>query len=97
MSESPHAGRSESGYERLVIEETLIADAQELIVSLMRHEGVTRSELARRLGKSKGFITHILSGERNLTLRTLADCAHALGYAPSVTVTALRRTQEGAT
>jgi antitoxin component HigA of HigAB toxin-antitoxin module len=67
-------------YERLVAEEALILDAQELIVGLMERESLTRVELARKLGKSKGFVSHILSGKRNLTLRTLADCAHVMGY-----------------
>lgn len=67
-------------YDRLVAEEALILEAQELIVGLMQREGVTRVELARRLGKTGGFVSHILSGKRNLTLRTLADCAHVMGY-----------------
>lgn len=66
--------------DRLVAQETLIADAQELLVGLLEHDIVSRSDLARRLGKSKAFVTQLLSGERNFTLRTLADCAHALGY-----------------
>jgi transcriptional regulator with XRE-family HTH domain len=61
-------------------EERLISDAHALLVGLMEREGLTRVELGRRLDKTKGFMSHILSGERNLTLRTLADCLHVMGY-----------------
>jgi transcriptional regulator with XRE-family HTH domain len=66
-------------YERLVAQETLILDATEAIVGLLEEAGVSRQELARRLGKSKGFVSQLLSGERNMTLRTLADLGHVLG------------------
>lgn len=75
--------------ERLVAEEALICEAQDLIVGLMEREGLSRAALARRLGRSKGFVTHILSGRRNLTLRTLADAAHVMGYRLTLGVTAL--------
>ena len=39
----------------------------------MQKKGVTRKELADSLGLTKGRITQYLGGERNLTLRTLAD------------------------
>lgn len=78
---SPKArSTSQPRSERLVAQEALIADAQELLVGLLDHDIVSRTDLAGRLGKSKGFVTQLLSGERNFTLRTLADCAHALGY-----------------
>jgi transcriptional regulator with XRE-family HTH domain len=67
-------------YERLVAQEALILDATEAIVSLLEEKGVSRQELAKRLGKSKSFVTQILSGERNMTLRTLADVGYALGH-----------------
>jgi len=67
-------------YERLVAQETLIADATELICDVMERQGVSRLDLARRLGKSKGFVSQILTGERNMTLRTFADVLFALGH-----------------
>lgn len=80
--------KSESDYERLLAQERLILDATEAIVGLLEDQGVTRQELAARLGKSKGFISQLLSGERNMTLRTLADLGHALGRSFSVVPTA---------
>ncbi len=75
---------SESDYDRLLAQERLILDATEAIVALLEEQGVTRQDLAARLGKSKGFISQLLSGERNMTLRTLADLGHALGRSFSV-------------
>lgn len=68
-----------STYERLVAEETLIFDATEEISRVLdQNSETTRAWLARRLGKSKGFVSQVLSGDRNMTLRTLAQIGHAL-------------------
>ena len=80
---------SKSGYEqfieapsrrRLVEQESLILEAAEFLTVLMAKEGVTRAELARRLGRSKAYVTQVLRGSNNLTLRTLAELGTALGY-----------------
>lgn len=67
-------------YDQLLEQETLIADAAELICQVMEDKGINRQDLAARLGKSKGFVSQILTGERNMTLRTLADVLFALGH-----------------
>ena len=41
---------------------------------------ITRAELARRLGRDKGFVTRKLSGGENMELRTVAAFLAALGY-----------------
>jgi transcriptional regulator with XRE-family HTH domain len=69
---------------RLLAQEGLILDATERIVELMIESGVTRTEMAERLGKSKAYITQLLSGSRNMTLRTLADLFHVLGHQVSL-------------
>jgi transcriptional regulator with XRE-family HTH domain len=61
-------------------QEELLLEATELLVSIMEENGITRTELARRIGKSKAFVTQCLSGDHNLTLRTLADLFTALEY-----------------
>ncbi len=68
-----------TGYQRLVEEETLMFEATELISELLEAQEVSRKELADRLGKSKGYVTQVLAGDRNMTLKTLADLAFALG------------------
>jgi len=50
-----------------------------LFESVMKETGVTRSELAERLGKTKGWVTQLLDGEANKTIRTVADALAVLG------------------
>jgi hypothetical protein len=64
---------------RLFEQEALLLSATELICELMEKQAVNRTELARRIGKSNAFVSQTLDGRRNMTLRTLADLAWALG------------------
>jgi transcriptional regulator with XRE-family HTH domain len=59
--------------ERLAIEIT------ELISHLMDEQGVSRAELASRLGKSRAYVTKLLRHGSNLTVQTISDVFHALG------------------
>src|SRR5579885_3103491 len=60
-------------------EETrLCLDAAEWITNLMEAQNLSRADLARRLGCSKGLVSQILNGRHNMTLRTLARVAWAL-------------------
>ena len=63
---------------RLLSEEELILDVTIKLCEAIDSQGVARAALAERLGKSPSFVTQILSGGRNLTLRTIADVADAL-------------------
>lgn len=72
--------KGQASYEEILDQERLILGATEMILGIMESEGVTRSELATRISRSRGYISQLLSGERNLTLRTLAGIAHSLGY-----------------
>ena len=56
-----------------------VQDFTEEIFGLMERKGVTRSELARRLGTSPAYITKILRGNANFTLATMVRLARALG------------------
>ncbi len=67
-------------FAKLMAEESLILEITEKIIELMQKDNITKAELAKRLGKSKGFITQLLDGSRNFTVRTIADIFHALGY-----------------
>jgi transcriptional regulator with XRE-family HTH domain len=44
----------------------------------MRERGITRADLADRMGVSPGRVSQVLSGGENLTLRTLVGLATAL-------------------
>lgn len=63
---------------RLLEQELLLVAATEVVSKLLGKKQVNRAELARRIGKSKAFVTQILRGRHNMTLRTLADLAWAL-------------------
>lgn len=63
---------------RLLRQEELILEVTEALAGAMIRQGITKAELARRLGKSKGFVSQVLAGNRNLTLRTIADIGDAL-------------------
>ncbi len=60
-------------------QERLVLWTTEEIVEAMDAAGVTQAELARRLGTSRAHVSALLRGRRNMTLRTLAEVAHALG------------------
>jgi transcriptional regulator with XRE-family HTH domain len=64
---------------RLFQQERAIYEVTELLESVMHETGVTRSQLAKKLGKSKGWVTQLLDGEANKTIRTVADAFAVLG------------------
>jgi len=72
-------------FRRLLAQEELILEVTETLCELLDQEKTSRKELADRLGKSKGFVSQLLNGGRNLTLRTVADILHVLGYGVSLT------------
>jgi plasmid maintenance system antidote protein VapI len=53
---------------------------------LMDEQGVSRAELARRLGTSRAYVTKLLGGNANFTLETMSKVAMALGGAVHVHV-----------
>ncbi|MEO8601894.1 MAG: helix-turn-helix transcriptional regulator [bacterium] len=56
----------------------IVQGASAVIQALMNSQGVTKAELARRVGKSRAYVTQSLSGDRNMTLSTFAGFADAL-------------------
>ncbi|MBK80969.1 MAG: hypothetical protein CMQ43_08650 [Gammaproteobacteria bacterium] len=73
-----HLGETDADKQAMETER-LIVNVTESLLTEMRHQDVTKTELARRLGKSKSFITSTLAGSRNMTLKTLSRIAYALG------------------
>src|SRR5262245_26006854 len=71
---------SDPQYRRIYQQEKLILEAMELIAEAMEDRSVSRSVLARLMNRTRGYVTQLLSGSKNLTLRTLADALMALGY-----------------
>ena len=63
-----------------------IVEFTEDICVLMDKQGVSRAELARRLGTSRAYVTKLLGGNANFTLETMTKIAMALGAAVHVHV-----------
>lgn len=76
---------SEGEQQRLLDQERFILEATECVARVMEKEGVSKSTLAKQLGKSTAFVTQVLGGGRNMTMRTLADILSVLGYIPVLT------------
>lgn len=76
--------RGDHDFNRLVRQEELILDVTERLSEALEDAGITRAELAQRLGRSPAFVTQVFGGGRNLTLRTIADIATALSLRPTL-------------
>lgn len=67
-------------------QEQLILGVTEQIFESMQRQGITQRELADRLRKSKSYVSQLLNGSRNMTLRTLSDVCLALGVQPAMNI-----------
>lgn len=63
-----------------------IVEFTEDVFLLMEKQGVSKAELARRLGTSRAYVTKLLGGDANFTLQTMTRVAMALGAAVHVHV-----------
>ena len=94
MTVKTRDARRGEDYERLLCQERLILDVTERLVEALNHEDITRAELAVRLGRTSGFVSQVLGGGRNLTLRTIADISAALSVRPSFELSHIRTVVE---
>jgi transcriptional regulator with XRE-family HTH domain len=70
---------SDPEFRKLYAIEGLIADASQFISDLLERRNMKQADLARVLNKTPAFVSQLLSGKTNITVRTLAEVAHALG------------------
>jgi transcriptional regulator with XRE-family HTH domain len=68
----------------------LVTQLTNEITWYMRERGLTRADLAARMGVSPGRVSQILGGGENLTLRTLAALSTALDARFDVELSALK-------
>jgi transcriptional regulator with XRE-family HTH domain len=59
--------------------ERILFDVAEQVCSLMETSELSRSDLARRMEVSPAYITKLLSGNPNLTIKSLLKLSDALG------------------
>lgn len=64
--------------------EGVLIELTDLIVEEMKKQGISRSDLARKMGKKPSFITRVLRGNENLTFSTAVQIGLALGLKLSV-------------
>jgi|SRR6056297_3338887 len=70
--------QTKSDARRLLYErERAAAWALEMLSQAMEKEGLSKADVARALGVSRPYITKILSGDQNLTIKKFADLAWA--------------------
>jgi len=81
-------------FARLYAEEKFVVDVLEAICGWMKEVGMSRADLARRLGTSRANVTKILNG-RNVSLRTIASIAHSLKLKPKFTLSRIIEETEG--
>jgi transcriptional regulator with XRE-family HTH domain len=79
---------------KLFEQERLLVEATELLSELMEKKKVSRAQLAQKIGKSKAFVTQLLRGNHNMTLRTIADLFDALDHQVCLKTQPLDREQE---
>ena len=71
--------------------ETYLCEEEKLrfaiqIQSMLRTLNISRSNFAKQLGKSKGYITKVMRGDTNFTIETMVTIAHALGGSLNVNI-----------
>lgn len=54
------------------------------VVDYMEKEGLNQTQLAEKLGVSKGYISQVLKGEFNYTLKKLIELSMAVGKIPQI-------------
>lgn len=54
------------------------------VTEFMEKEGINQTELAQKLGVTKGYVSQVLKGEFNYTLKKLIELAMAVGKVPII-------------
>ena len=67
---------------KAIAQENLILEVTESVFEQLELQGKTKTDLAKAMGRSNAYITQLLNGSRNMTLRTLSDISFALDVEP---------------
>jgi hypothetical protein len=77
---NPWLMKRDSAPDLEILEEAALAMAQATIQNALTRSGLSRAEFARRLNRPRSFVSRMLSGDHNLTLRTMARALLVCGY-----------------
>ena len=80
--------------EKAYCREELIYNVTEDLLVILEDMDVSKKELSRRLGKSRSYVTQVLSGSRNMTLGSFSDICFALGFKPEIRLPVKEEVQE---
>lgn len=78
MNEQWISSRDEPDFE--VLTESALALAQSTIQNAMDQADLSKADLARKMERPRSYVTRILSGSHNLTVKTMAKALLACGY-----------------
>ncbi len=68
--------------------EDMALDIAEQITRAMQADGISRAELARRMGVNRAYVTKLLNAPANMTLKTISAAAIALALRPAISLCA---------
>jgi len=63
-----------------ILQESALAIAQSTIQNAMDERGLKPSMLAEKMGKKRSFVSRMLRGNHNMTIKTFALALAACGY-----------------
>jgi hypothetical protein len=63
-----------------VLEESALAMAQSTIQNAINQAGISRADLARNMECSRSFVSRMLGGNHNLTIKTMARALASCGF-----------------
>jgi transcriptional regulator with XRE-family HTH domain len=63
-----------------IVEESALAMAQSTIQNAITKSGINRAEMARRMNCNRSYISRMLSGSHNLTVKTMARSMAVCGF-----------------
>jgi len=67
-------------------QERLIVRTSEIICAKLKDKGMNKAMLAKELGNSRPYVTKLLDGTTNMTLRTLSRIMAILGQRVEITI-----------
>jgi len=63
-----------------VLEESALASAQSTIQNAIKQAGLSKAVLARKMNCHRSFVSRMLSGNHNLTIKTMSRALAACGF-----------------
>ena|SRR4030042_2320639 len=66
-------------YDEEYAQTAALLDAANLISEAMEEKGINQTELARQLDVSRGYVSRLLSGHENMSIKNVARVLHVLG------------------